>query len=362
MSPEVLFVFFTSTSSLLVPPPSTHLNHYIDILKSRHVQHNMDSKLRCIGKGFCGSVWAANDEINTQAQAIKREDGGPGRSLTNDFNMHVKTSESITHFKLTTPLLIPKCYGLINDTDDAWWRENLSKFPPGYTRCKSLISERIPAFSRPVRERLVDNFCPSELADFIKSNPGDADSLVRPYLGRRRIIRPSRFRRFSLRNYPLHLDQMELLGLPTESYARAMAEALALMHWGANVDGNDVEFVLAPPRGGEGSRQRPFSSDVLGTHAIWMLDFDCCRSMSLDLAGVEQACNAFFKNDPFFPRPSSTSEDQQLWTVFHQKYLETSKSVVGNDGSIAALPDLLISMIEKRVVEMQHHKGMIERD
>lgn len=30
-------------------------------------------------------------------------------------------------------------------------------------------------------------------------------------------------------------------------YVRAMAEALATMHWVGEIDGNDIEFVLAPP-------------------------------------------------------------------------------------------------------------------
>ncbi|KAF2027463.1 hypothetical protein EK21DRAFT_91505 [Setomelanomma holmii] len=38
-----------------------------------------------------------------------------------------------------------------------------------------------------------------------------------------------------------------------------MAEALALMHWGAQVDANDVEFVLAPPREVEPNLQPPLS-------------------------------------------------------------------------------------------------------
>ena len=43
---------------------------------------------------------------------------------------------------------------------------------------------------------------------------------------------------------------MEELGIPEcdiTGYARSMAEALAVMHWDAGVDGNDVEFVLAAP-------------------------------------------------------------------------------------------------------------------
>jgi hypothetical protein len=42
---------------------------------------------------------------------------------------------------------------------------------------------------------------------------------------------------------------MEQLGISTNDmhqYAQSMAEALAMMHWVAGIDGNDVEFVLAP--------------------------------------------------------------------------------------------------------------------
>jgi hypothetical protein len=65
-------------------------------------------------------------------------------------------------------------------------------------------------------------------------------------------MRPLRFRHFSLRNYPLHLNQMGDLGLEVLAYVRYMGEALTLIHWGARVDANDVEFVLAPARDGEG--------------------------------------------------------------------------------------------------------------
>ena len=41
-------------------------------------------KFRRIGAGFCGSVWAPDQR---EPFAFKREDGGPGRSLLNDFVM-----------------------------------------------------------------------------------------------------------------------------------------------------------------------------------------------------------------------------------------------------------------------------------
>jgi hypothetical protein len=49
---------------------------------------------------------------------------------------------------------------------------------------------------------------------------------------------------FSLRNFCLFLDQIEDLALDPSEYAEAMADALAIMHWSAGIDANDVEFVL----------------------------------------------------------------------------------------------------------------------
>ncbi|KAF3001882.1 hypothetical protein E8E13_005618 [Curvularia kusanoi] len=136
---------------------------------------------------------------------------------------------------------------LIEPTDD-WWQTQLHKFPVGYTACRALVSERIPKVPRCVSDKIVDLFCAGNdsLAAFVKTNDDDDACLIRPYLGRRRRHRQdgpstSRFQRFSLRNVPLHVDQMEVLGLDTHAYAETMADALALMHWGARIDANDVE-------------------------------------------------------------------------------------------------------------------------
>ena len=78
-----------------------------------------------------------------------------------------------------------------------------------------------------------------------------------------------------------------------------MAGALAMLHWSADVDAKDVEFVLTGPRNAANSRAKAengsaqseaktccrkqgagvgsWYSDVLGEHAMWLLDLDCCR-------------------------------------------------------------------------------------
>lgn len=316
---------------------------------------NSNAKYRCIGKGFCGSVWTLEGSQDDAYTAIKREDGGPGRSVTNDYDMHLRVVQSALQHPPSMPLSIPQCRELIQPTD-AWWQARLQHFPAGYSACRALITERIPKVPRLVSDKIVDLFCAGNapLSAFVKSNADDDACLIRPYLGRRRrhgqaAASTSRFQRFSLRNVPLHIDQMETLGLDASSYAETMADALALMHWGARIDANDVEFVLAPPRQVEPPPSSTFHSDYLGAHSMWILDFDCCRPLSMDDAGIEQACAAFFRNDPFYPRPGSgEAADEELWEVFKQRFLVASRGILGeaNKDSLT-LVEKLVERIEQ---------------
>ncbi len=316
------------------------------------------SQYRCIGRGFCGSVWALEETQDDAQVAIKREDGGPGRSVTNDYKMHLRVLQSLAQTQLSPALSVPQCHELIEPTSD-WWQSRLHQFPSGYSACRALISERIPKVPRTISNQIVDLFCTGNdaLADFVKTNADDDACLIRPYLGRRRRRRRhqqsgvsnSQFRRFSLRNVPLHVNQMEALGFDVNAYAMAMADGLALMHWSARIDANDVEYVLAPQRANDPPCSPAFQSDYLGIHSMWILDFDCCRSLSLDEAGVEQACTAFFKNDPFYPRPGSGEvADEEVWAVFKQRFLRTSLAILQKEGvEDVLLAEKLVQRIEK---------------
>ena len=159
---------------------------------------------------------------------------------------------------------------------------------------------------------------------------------------------------------------MEHLNLDVASYAEIMAEALAMMHWHSKIDANDVEFVLAPARNlsihqnhsphhnlspPHNLAQPLFlngtESSFLGEHTMWMLDFDCCRTMSMDSRGVAQAVTAFLRNDPFYPRPSADgSRDQALWKFFRLRYMQTSMDILVDDSQRMALPEEFINKIE----------------
>lgn len=115
---------------------------------------------------------------------------------------------------------------------------------------------------------------------------------------------------------------MEQLNLDVDHYAISMADLLAIMHWKAQIDANDVEFVLAPQRltSADSTQSSPIktpsinrcdsiqsptistiNSVPLGEYDIWILDFDCCHDMTMDTAGVDQAWQAFYTKDAYYP-------------------------------------------------------------
>ncbi|KAF1808847.1 hypothetical protein P152DRAFT_369925, partial [Eremomyces bilateralis CBS 781.70] len=269
-----------------------------------------------IGEGSCGTVWSADDTH----YAIKREEGGSEGSLYNGFVMHQKALKAALVTTPDSPNYVP--------VDDPWWNDHLERFPNGHRPCNALISERIPHFPREVRDRIIDRYSPESIRASSKEAVANRDCLIRPYLGCRRQHKPdSESQAFSLRNYPLHADQMEELGLDTTLYAKKLAEGLAELYWKVRLDADDVEFVLAPPRKTDDEFQTVLKSETLGDHSIWILDFDRCKSITLDGYGVTQAVIAFVNNDPYFPQPGSDNEkDEALWKTFKDHFLEASQA------------------------------------
>lgn len=312
-----------------------------------------------IGSGFCGSVWATAEEQSSYV--LKREDGGPGRSLANDRDMHKRILSSLDLLDRTDSepsfprVLVPHYIQYIGPANCLWWCKNLRRFPPGFSPCNVLESERIPPLPQLIRERLIDEYCPMPVRDHVKASDSNKCCLVRPYLGRR-IHQADRLRRwdtFSLKNFPLYLDQMEELRLDVRSYAKTMADALAMMHWHTQIDANDVEFVLASPRNADllpiSVKPENLRPPFLGKHAMWMLDFECCRSISMDERGVKQAVAAFFRNDPFYPRPGADgSHDQELWLFFKLRYLQTSYFILLDNPERVSLPHAFLEKIEEQ--------------
>lgn len=159
-------------------------NDKLQIPLSITTENIMGPVFRRIGQGFCGTVWATPTGPGG-AFAIKREEGGPGRSLHDDYEMHLKILTSLSG---SIPKVhVPSCYEYVSTYNHDWWGEQLSKFPEGFqVPCNSLVSERIPPFPKDVRETLIEEYCPSSLRpqiESIKSSKPNQDCLIRPYLG-----------------------------------------------------------------------------------------------------------------------------------------------------------------------------------
>ncbi|KAM5348640.1 hypothetical protein ACJ41O_008464 [Fusarium nematophilum] len=297
--------------------------------------------------GFCGSVWASVSESLT---CMKREDGGPGRSLMNEYHIHKLVNQAIaSNPQHAVNFSVPLCHGFLGK-DDPEWPGILPRLPAGSAACNALLSEKVQAISEPARRQLATAFGPGHDPEAIVADRKNEHCLIRPYLGRRRHRRTGRPTFFSLRNFPFHIDQMEELEIEVDPYAKTMAEGLAFLLWVARVDANDVEFALGLPRTTPACPEsQKFHNNALGTHSMWVIDFDCCKELSMDEEGIEVAARFFWRNDPFYPRPGgprSNASDQRLWGVFREHFLQTSEMMLRHESpSIKKLPALLMSRI-----------------
>ncbi|KAK6417824.1 hypothetical protein LTR95_017282, partial [Oleoguttula sp. CCFEE 5521] len=191
---------------------------------------------RQIGKGFCGSVWAA--DRSGVASAMKREDGGTYRSVAHDSAMHILIGASLTPFQQSpyhlAPLLnIPAHRELITGDNTQWWTARSHRFPGSYEHCNTLITERMLPFPEAPRHKIIDLFCLPGSRGALKASRKDEDCLLRCYLGRRKNAFASPSRYFTLRNKPLQIHHLEGLRLPVVEHAETMADTLAVMYWHA---------------------------------------------------------------------------------------------------------------------------------
>ncbi|KAF2089346.1 hypothetical protein K490DRAFT_54961 [Saccharata proteae CBS 121410] len=355
------------------------------------VNMNNTSTFRSIGAGTCGEVFTAPGSDTVHKVALTT-DG----QLNREYNTHKHLQACFEkHPAVRSEVLMTRVLGFVGsaggapnekeeensddekqkkreDKDSASWGQNAANLFPSTinTPAPVLSTTLIHPLPSLIRRQLITFYCPFVLKRQATHADENRDCLIRLYLGRRRTQSPSRaalrdYQRspqfFNLRNYSLHLDQMEELGLSVEMYARGMGAALAVMHWEGGVDGEDVEFVL-------GSAPTPLPSTVSSPSALsarpsttsqpqsqqthlFLLDFDKVKEISFDRDGVYQAVKAFYRNDPYYPRPlASTTYAQTVWETFKTRYLAVSEEIVAKSGDqIKALPQLFIDgLVEER--------------
>jgi hypothetical protein len=309
---------------------------------------------RKIGAGTCGAVY---EEVGTP-KIIKVAHSGKDEKLQNDYYQHSLICDAMKEAQIAD-LHVPQVHWHINPGEGPkWWELHADKLPKEVKRDKSpmiLCAERILPLPRKIRENIIDIWCPEDQRTSAKMEPTNSDCLVRVYLGRRRNKdRQAPPRLFTLRNFNLWLDQVQELNDLAEynEVAQNMGKAMATLHWRVGVDGEDVEFVLgsAPTiqmesMSGKENRERfektqskvmPSSWEQVTKYnfkrravQLWMLDFDRCNEITPDEAGIQLAVRAFYKNDPYFPRPlCETTDEQCLWDSFKLGYLEAAQNAI----------------------------------
>lgn len=320
-----------------------------------------------IGAGACGAIFARDGK--SEIAKISKMDGD---DLWNDFRQHVKISGSLKNFPVRQ-LEIPSCMGFIPEGHD------FMEAHPKLIECAStvlnfpapvLISQRINPLPKLIRELLIAKFCRSELQQAARNDPANKDCLVRLYLGSQSSPRPSRF--FSLRNFKLHLDQMDMLKLDIRGFAYSIGQALAVMHWAAQTDARDIEFVLGSstvPTAPQFSEIKDLKEPTFFGPAsgviedfyhhraqLYLLDFNQVRDINLNETGAEAAFQAFKINDPYFPRPLQTTPiGLRAWDSFAAGYLTSAQDILGAKG----LTWLATSFLTK---VLDHERARRERE
>ncbi|KAK1974399.1 zinc finger protein-domain-containing protein [Colletotrichum cereale] len=339
---------------------------YISTTSSFAEKHNAahsDAALRRfeeLGKGQCGTVYGL---LGTPTVTKLPNSESKVEQLHADYLMHLRIQEAIQEhdpdheFSVRVPKL------------DAWWSPT-SRFwaecgllfdPSVNGNTFALVSERVLPAPLPVRNALVDALLPTIIKhrkeEFL-ARPENKNCLIRMYLGRRHTTKmQDRVQNLKLQNFPLHVNEMEDLGLDTAHFASLMANTLAIMHWGAMVDGNDVEFIL----GSSPARIRTLKpkeaealtmwqlSDAMDidfarrTMEMWLIDFNQCAPIQDDKAGIDKLVKAFIFNDPYYPRPNqSDAHDKELWAVFREAYLDMSQTLTESSS-----PKTFIARVEQ---------------
>ncbi|CAG9944886.1 unnamed protein product [Clonostachys rosea f. rosea IK726] len=327
----------------------------------------MEVPFRKVGFGQCGIIYAQSSRGYVLKLARKHFED----SLLGDLRAHLRVYQALADYP--TDCRIPSVYKYITASNSPWWEAN-SHFFKAQDELElptmALATQHILPLPKSVRTALIDLYCPEEHKGTVTENLSNQDCLARVYLGRSRLPNTPKSPNFTLRNFNLHLDQMMELNLPILDYSKAIGEALAVIHWCANIDAYDIEFVFGSeaeaiyrpePTTAPQVRMKAEEVESMSTHAdvdeivsvnlkqrptrLWVLDFNLCSrwdmAQVLTSGGedklVEHLVQAFFENDPYYPRPIRSGTNgtgvvdqvrNQLWELFSSAYLNKSKAVL----------------------------------
>ncbi len=265
-----------------------------------------------------------------------------GPSLEQEYNLHLAVVNAFDKYDgmADSGVRVPRVFDIIH-ADDEFWGQNTHKFPIEHQSPGTMMHmERILPLPKVARQALITHFYPSDngspslspeqLRRVLDHTP-NKHCLARTYLGKDNGSFTTDS--FSLRNFPLYLRPMQELGLDVMGLASAMGKAFAIMHWGAGVNGDDVEFVLgtsAMTR--EGSDALNFQRRAVGFH---LLDFGQCDLVDLEHEDEDTVYQSFKgamvtgDNQLFIPHYAKSPE---LFSAFKGGYMEAGQMILEERG------------------------------
>ncbi|KAK1958724.1 hypothetical protein LY78DRAFT_591574 [Colletotrichum sublineola] len=354
---------YLSRKTLLDPTSSAAMHQE---MHGERLEHQLEH----IGEGFCATIYAFASTGNVIKQA-KGWNKHP--ELWTDYSAHQRIYSAGSSKGVQVCIPQP-AYFIAPEHVHMWYSRlksvgELPDDPVLLTKSTALlISERIPALPRRIREALIDTCCPEDQRAVACMSQKNRNCLLRIYLGRRRTNTRVEGE-FTLRNFEFTLDKMEMLGVDPMQFVAPMAEALAIMHWTVHCDAFDVEFVLGsspkmrtrcgPSEDESPSGMRTTWNQEPGDESnpqclekavnVWLLDFNQVGKIALDKDGVEKAVRGFWDNDPYYPRPNiegiaNRTAEAKLWEAFRDVYLTTSLGLIDD----ISLPSLFIKRVEEQ--------------
>ncbi|KAI1354841.1 hypothetical protein F5Y01DRAFT_311215 [Xylaria sp. FL0043] len=298
--------------------------------KFHSLRHLADTQnYREIGAGLQGVVY---ERLGSANVAKKERSTNQGRQLRDEFGMHQKVSDAFLKYKeCSSDVRVPQPFDFI--AKESVSPEFLSRMPEDDRKPSDIATmERILPLPKVVRKALIKQFYAEEdslsdenlVTQLLNERP-NKHCLVRVYLGRRRVVVPKES--FTLRNFPLTLDMMGRLGLDVMEFATMLGSAYAIMHWAANITGDDTEFVLGTSTTSDNDLQQR------SVH-LYLIDFGQCEvvDMKEDQDVIFQAFKGSMvlqQNQIYLPHPKRTVTLYQAWKA---AYLNTARRVIHHEG------------------------------
>ncbi|GAB1212367.1 hypothetical protein ATERTT37_001505 [Aspergillus terreus] len=260
-------------------------------------------------------------------------------NLRREYRSHCAVSAAFERYQSATHNLVhvPKPHKFISTTDkDDFWDEVFPKIPQAYRARGNVITmNRILPLPKVVRRALLTYFCRREWdlevdeIEILLNKPSNKHCLARVYLGKTSGS-INRDNPAPLRNFSLHLGFMKELGIESLMLATEMGKAYATMHWGAAINGDDVEFVLGTSTS-EVPRALVEPPDLQHRAVgLYLLDFGQCEFVDLtqDCDVVYQAFKGAMvtgDNQSFIPHSSTSPE---LFAAFKKGYIEAGTVIL----------------------------------